>query len=493
TPGTQTGAAHERFWRSIAEADARPESTVASKDSTVAPLVNRRAFMKIMGASLALATAGCSHPPLHKIIPYRDGPAQQTYGHPVFYATGLPHDGYGIGVLVETNMGRPTKIEGNPRHPASGGATDVFRQAQVLELWDPDRSQSVRNGRNVAAWTDFLQALDGRMRAMNGRGGHGLRVLTGMVTSPSLHAQLIALLQRYPQARWHQWQPVNRDNVHAGSALAHGTRADTLCRFDQARVVLAVDGDFLDQHPHFVRYALDFASTREARTFSHAWSRLYALECTPSLTGANADHRLPLRASDMEAALQQIAHALGMTAPPARAVIPEGWVAAAVADLREAAGASIITAGARQPPRVHALVHAMNEHLGSVGRTVTTIASAATQSVDHAASLRELVQAINEGAVDVLLLSGVNPVYDAPADLDFAAALSHVAFKVHHGLYLDETGTRCDWHVPAAHALESWGDLRSFDGTITLQQPCIAPLYGGKSTLELIAAAAGDV
>jgi len=268
--------AHARFWRSIDEANARPEKS-SEPVLPVATLVNRREFMKIMGASVALATSGCSRPPLQEIVPFRDGPAQQTYGHPVFYATALPHQGYGIGVLVETNMGRPTKIEGNPQHPASGGATDVFRQAQVLELWDPDRSQNVRNGKNIATWTEFLQALDTRLRGSGARAGGRLRVLTGTITSPSLHAQLGALLKRYPDARWHQWQPVNRDNVHAGGTLAYGAPLEMLCRFAMARVVLAIDSDFLDEHPHFVRYALDFAAARQARTLSHSRSRLYAL------------------------------------------------------------------------------------------------------------------------------------------------------------------------------------------------------------------------
>ena len=295
-------------------------------------------------------------------------------------------------------------------------------------------------------------------------------------------------------ARWHQWQPIHRDNVHAGARLAYGEPLDVLYRFDQARVVLAVDGDFLDEHPAFVRHALDFSTTRHAHADLSARSRLYAIECTPTLSGANADHRQAVRASDMMAAVQQVAHALGIDPAPARTpVVPEAWIAAVVADLRDNAGASVVTAGYRQPPQLHALVLELNRHLGNLGSTMDLIAPAAMRPTDHTASLRELADAMRAGEVDTLLISGANPVYTAPADFGFADALAHAAFKVHHGLYLDETAIRCDWHVPASHALESWGDLRSFDGTVSLQQPCIAPLYDGKGPHELIGALTGDL
>jgi molybdopterin-containing oxidoreductase family iron-sulfur binding subunit len=486
---TPSAEAHARFWRSIREAEAdgdMPPPTLAS--------ITRRDFMKVMGASLALAGAGCGRNPDEKILPYVRGPAQETYGKPVFYASVLPHDGYGIGVLVETNMGRPTKIEGNPSHPASLGATDVFRQASVLELWDPDRSRSVREGKRIATWEDFLGVLHERLRALAARGGDGLRLLTGTVASPSLHARIEAMLARFPNAHWHQWQPVNRDNVHAGGQLAFGEPLETQYRFDRARTVLALDGDFLDDHPGFVRHALDFAATRHALAAADARSRLYALECSPSLTGANADHRHPLRASDIEVAARQIAGALGVPGVLAvGSVLPDALARAIVADLRAHAGASIVVAGARQPAVVHAIAHAINAHLGNAGRTLSYTAPIADEPVDHTRSLRDLVSAMSAGEVNTLLVCGANPSYSAPADIPFEAALTKVPLSVHHGLYVDETALGCRWHVPAAHALESWGDLRSFDGTVALQQPCIAPLYSGKTAHELVAALSGDL
>ena len=480
-------AAHERFWRSIAEANG--DDTAASAPDTLSR--GRRDFMKLMGASLALAGAGCTRPPPERIVPYRDGPAQQTYGKPVFYATVLPHQGYGLGSLVETQMGRPTKIEGNPMHPSSLGATDVFRQAAVLELWDPDRSQTFRKRDGIGTWNDFVGVLHSRLQAMPR--GTGLRLLTGTVASLSQHAQIGELLARYPDARWHQWQPVHRDAVHAGGSLAYGEPLEPLLHLDRARAVVALDGDFLDDHPAFVRNALDFSATRNAIAASDARSRLYALECSPTLTGAAADHRWPMRASDIASAARELASALGIAAPAGRNVLPTPGLQAMVADLQQHRGASLVVAGARQPPEVHALVHAMNEALGNVGHTVTMVPPATGSPVDHAASLSELAEAMRGGDVALLIVSGVNPLYSAPADLGFADAWQKVAFKVHHGLYVDETALRCDWHIPAAHALERWGDLRSFDGTVALQQPCIAPLYDGKSLPELIAALSGDL
>ncbi len=489
-----THLAHERFWRSIAETQTREEHDAQVPGPTIGALYNRRDFMKVMGASLALAGAGgCSRAPLEKIVPYRDGPAQQTYGKPVYYASSLARDGYGLGVLVATHMGRPTKIEGNPLHPASRGATDVFAQAAVLELWDPDRSQTVRHGKTISTWSGFLDALETATRPLAAPGGAGLRILTETITSPTLHAQLAALRRRYPQARWHQWQPINRDNAYAGARLAYGAPFDALYRFDRARTVLALDADFLDGVPGSVRYALDFSATRNARVGAEARSRLYAIECTPTLTGAAADHRLPMRGSDIAAAAHAIAHALGVVATSQASLLPDAWLRSLVADLEHARGASIVIAGERQPAVVHALAHAINERLGNVGSTVAWIPPVVAEPVDQMASIRELVQAMRAGDTSALVVVGANPVYDAPADLGFAQALEHVAFKAHHGLYVDETAALCDWHVPAAHALESWGDLRAFDGTVSLQQPCIAPLNGGRSTSEFLAAVAGNI
>jgi molybdopterin-containing oxidoreductase family iron-sulfur binding subunit len=488
-PSSHAAHAHRRFWRSLAEARGNPDAPTAPASS-----IDRRRFLQAMAASLALAeSAGCSRPPLEKIVPYREGPPEQTYGRPVLYASTLTRDAYGVGVLVACNMGRPTKIEGNPVHPASVGGTDVFAQASVLELWDPDRSQAVRERGAIAAWGAFTGTLQSRLRPLAAKDGEGLRVLTEATTSPTLAAQLRALLTHYPRARWHQWQPLNRDNTYAGATLAYGAPYEVAYRFDRARVVLALDADFLNEMPGCVRYARDFAKTRGAAASRESRSRLYALECTPTLTGANAEHRLPLRAAQIGAAAHAIAHALGVVADrPPSSVLAGSWLATLHGDLVRNRGASIVVAGERQPPAVHALAHAMNERLGNIGATVVVLPPVVAEPVDHARSIAELATDMHEGRVDALVVVGANPVYTAPVDLEFASALRSVPFKVHHGLYYDETARRCDWHIPAAHPLESWGDARAYDGTASLQQPGIAPLYGSRSVHELLAALAGE-
>jgi molybdopterin-containing oxidoreductase family iron-sulfur binding subunit len=478
--------ARRSFWQRVGAAKPELEGTASHVQ------LERRRFVRTLGAAIAVAsTSGCSRPPLEKIVPYRDGPPQWTYGVPVFYASTLTRNGYGAGVLVECNMGRPTKIEGNPAHPASLGATDVFAQAAVLDVWDPDRSQSVRQRGAIASFGGFLDALHAQLRDASARRGAGLRILTAGYTSPTLRAQVDRVLARYPDARWHQWQPLNRDNVYAGARSAYGTPYEPVYRFDRARTIVALDADFLEAMPGSVRYAMDFSATRSAFRLAASRSRLYAIESVPSLTGANADHRVPMRASDVGPAAASLSQALAGNEAPAR--LPPSLLQAMVADLRRDRGASIVVAGDRQPAAVHALAHAMNDSLGNTGATVSYLPPLVADPGNQASSLADLVADMQRGAVDTLLIVDANPAYAAPADLGFAEALSNVAFKAHAGPYVDETAARCDWHVPLAHELESWGDARAYDGTVSLQQPCIAPLYGARSALEIMALLAGDV
>jgi molybdopterin-containing oxidoreductase family iron-sulfur binding subunit len=482
-------AAHERFWRSVEEISG--EAAASGPSPVAAVHLERRRFVQTLGAALALAGAsGCSRPPLEKIVPYRDGPPQATYGTPAFYASTLTRDGYGAGVLVECNMGRPTKIEGNPAHPASLGATDVFAQAAVLDLWDPDRSQSVRRRGEIASFGALLGETQARLRDVASRNGAGLRIVTGSVTSPTLRAQLDRVLARYREARWHQWQPLNRDNVYAGARAAYGAPYEVVYRFDRTRTIVAFDADFLDTMPGCVRYASDFAATRSALATQSSRSRLYVVESTPTLAGANADHRLPLRAGDIGRAMASLSLALDGKAM--QGPLPTALLQAMVADLQRNRGASVVVAGERQPPAIHALAHAINDKLGNVGTTVALLPALIADAGNQVQSLAGLVDDMREGRVETLVIVDVNPVYAAPADLGFADALQRVAFKLHLGPYVDETAARCDWHVSLAHALESWGDARAFDGTASLQQPCIAPLYGGRSSIELVATLAGD-
>ncbi len=494
-----------QYWRSLeelAETDGFRELLAREfphHASAWLDALDRRDFLKLMGASLALAgLAGCGSPaPTNeKIVPYVQAPEALVPGKPLFFATAMPLAGYGAGVLVESHEGRPTKIEGNPLHPASLGATDIFAQASILGLYDPDRSQVVSRAGRISTWSTFFTELSTSLESQHDRQGAGVRVLTETVTSPTLASQLGQLLGRFPRAKWHQYEPAGRDAVRAGARLAFGKYVDTQYRLDRAAVILALDADFLASGPGCLRYAHDFMTRRRVQGAEASMNRLYAVESTPSCTGTMADHRLPLRPSEMEAFARAVAQGLGLELdgadgpplPPAHAK----WVAALVRDLLQHRGSSLVVAGEYQPPIVHALAHAMNDFLGNVDRTVIYTDPVEANPLDHMESLRTLVRDMEAGVVDVLVILGGNPVFTASADLHFAERLAKVALRVHLSLYEDETSALCHWHVPAAHYLESWGDVRAYDGTATVLQPLIAPLYNGKSAHEALAGILGQ-
>jgi molybdopterin-containing oxidoreductase family iron-sulfur binding subunit len=457
--------------------------------------VSRRGFLKLMGASLALAgLSACTGQPDERIVPYVKAPEEIVPGKPLFFATAMPLGGYATGLLAESHMGRPTKVEGNPKHPASLGATDAFAQASILTLYDPDRSQAVLNAGHISSWNAFAAALGTELEKQKARRGAGLRVLTETVTSPTLAAQLRALLARFPAAKWHQYEPAARDNARLGARLAFGEFVETRYRLERADVILALDADFLCSGPGCVRYAHDFAERRKIHGRDARMNRLYVVESTPTNTGTMADHRLALRAGEIEGFARAVAQGLGILGGTAAAASgPHAkWIAAVARDLQKHRGASLVVAGDGQPPVVHALIHAINHALGNVGATVTHTDPVEANPVDQRESLQALARDMEAGRVDVLIVLGGNPAFTAPADLQFAERLSRAKFRVHLGLYDDETARLCDWHIPEAHYLEAWSDARAYDGTATVIQPLIAPLYGGKSAHELLAEILGQ-
>ena len=458
--------------------------------------VSRRDVLKLMGASAALAgLTACTRLPAEKIVPYVQAPEEFIPGKPLFYATSMPFGGVATGLLVESHLGRPTKVEGNPEHPASLGAADIFAQASVLTLYDPDRSQVVvRNGR-IGNWSDFLNAMESLGQTLAAAQGEGFRVLTETVTSPTLAAQFRELFKRYPKAKWHQYEPAGRDNVRAGAQLAFGEYIETQYRFDRADVILSLDSDFLCAGPGSVRYAHDFADKRRVTGPESRMNRLYVVESTPTNTGAQADHRLPLRAGEIEALARALAGKLGVqTGTASGASNPDAypWMDALARDLQNHRGASLVLAGDQHPPAVHALAHAINHALDNVGKTVIYTEPIEANPTDQLQSLRELVADMRNSRVETLVILSANPVYTAPADLQFKENLRKVNQRIHLGLYEDETAEQCHWHVPEAHFLEAWGDARAYDGTVSTIQPLIAPLYDGKSTYELLAVLLGQ-
>jgi molybdopterin-containing oxidoreductase family iron-sulfur binding subunit len=454
---------------------------------------DRRTFLKLMGASLALAgVAGCSYQPPETIVPYVRQPDEIVPGKPLFYATAMPFPGGATPLLVRSNMGRPTKVEGNDLHPASQGAADLFAQASVLGLYDPDRSETIKNRGEVRTYTAFLGEISTLLVAQRAKQGAGLRFLTETVTSPALASQLRSILRALPAARWYQWEPAGGNNGSLGVKQMLGDFATPLYNFAAADRILSLDSNFLECGPGALRYARDFASRRrpsdgDAREIS----RLYAVETTPTNTGFFADNRLAVKPSEFEAIVRAIADGVGAGGGAGAALSgPAADFAREVAaDLKAHAGASVVIAGDEQSPQIHALAHAMNAALGAVGKTVSYVEPLEEQPVDQLNDLRALVGEIDSGAVEILVIVGGNPVYTTPVDLKLdEARMKKVATAVHLSLYEDETSELCQWHIPETHYLETWGDTRAFDGTVTIMQPLITPLYNGKSAYELLAA-----
>jgi len=493
----------QKYWRSLDELAETEEfedflrhEFPQGADQWLSP-IGRRNFLKLMGASLALGgLAACSPQPAKQIVPYIKAPEEVVPGQPLFFATGFQVGGVAAGVLAESNMGRPTKIEGNPDHPGSLGGTGVLAQASVLDLYDPDRSQTVINAGVVSAWDSFFNKFTVEIAAQSGSGGSGLRILTGAITSPLLAAQLQAVQAKFPTAKIVQYEPVTRDNEFEGGKLAFGQAANAVYRFEQAKVVVSLEADFTAPgSPGEVRYARDFAAARRVRAGQAGMNRLYMAESTPSMTGTLADHRLPLQSGQITALALALAAATGVDVPtpPELPGNAGAWLAAAAADLKANAGAGLVVAGYSQPPLVHALAHAINAQLGNAGQTVLYTEPLEYNPANQTTALRQLAADMNSGGVGVLVILDTNPVYHAPADLNFAAAMAKVPLRVHLGRYLDETSVLCQWHIPAKHYLEMWGDARAYDGSVTLLQPLVEPLYpASKSAAEIIAVILGQ-
>ncbi len=455
--------------------------------------VSRRGFLQLMGASLALAgMTGCTKLPLEPIVPYVKQPEDVIPGRPMFYATAATLSGYASPILVESHLGRPTKIEGNAKHPASLGGTDIYTQASILGMYDPDRSQTIMHLGDVNSWSEFVKQIKGPLAVQKGLGGAGIRILTQTISSPTLADQLRAFLKMYPQAKWHVYEPVNRDNALEGARLAFGQPVETRYDFTKADVIVSLEADFLYAgFPGNTRYIRDFASRRNP---DGNMSRFYAIENTPTSTGAKADHRLPVRAGEIERWASVLAGLLKENGGPGREGSEKGRFHTALAtDLQSHKGSSVIVVGDHLPPSVHAMAHGMNSVLGNVGKTIVYADPVDANPVNQMESLRDLVADMRAGKVDLLVIMGGNPVFDAPADLGFADALknSNISLRVHHGLYPNETAEYCHWHVNQANYLEAWSDGRAYDGTVSIVQPLIAPLYSGKSAHEFISALSG--
>jgi MoCo/4Fe-4S cofactor protein with predicted Tat translocation signal len=459
--------------------------------------VDRRDFLKLMAASLAFAgLAGCKGNVQTNIVPYVKQPDGMVLGKPLYFATAMPLGADAYGVLVESHEGRPTNIAGNPDHPSSLGATDPLVQASILNLYDPDRAQTVTYAGEIRTWSAFLDSAQAIAAAAKTVNGAGFRILTGTITSPIIAEQLQALLKLYPQAKWHQWEPAGSDGAREGGKLAFGRYVNTLYRPHRAEVILSLDSDFLASGPGHLRYMKQFYQRRklteqedvQVERLSGEMNRLYVVEPTPSVTGSSADHRLPLRTSEIETFARALAAKLGLGGGATLAPAAQKWLDGVTKDLQDHRGSCLVIAGEQQSAEVHALTHAINGALANIGNALYYTEPVEANPVNHLESLRELCADIDAGKVDTLVIVGGNPVYDAPHDFDFVSKLRKVHNSIQLSPYFDETSEHCRWHIAESHYLETWGDARAFDGTVSVIQPLIAPLYTTHSAHDVLAA-----
>jgi molybdopterin-containing oxidoreductase family iron-sulfur binding subunit len=520
TADTAETQAPPRYWLSLESYEDAPgyreraaREFADGVDELPTTSLSRRGFMQLLGASAALAGAsGCDilRRPEKKIVPYAKRPEEILPGIPNHYATAFPRGGYATGVVVKSSEGRPIKVEGNPDHSASGGATSVHAQASILGLYDPDRARTYRR-KDGETWKDetaetFSAWAKTHFASANMAQGEGLRVLAAASGSPSMQRVRTALLQRFPKAQWVAWEAVNRDEAFAGAVTAFGRALDVSLRLASADRVLALDSDFSSTEDDAVRNLRAFASRRHVNADAKTTNRLYVVEPHHTPTSTLADHRLRLQAGQVGPFLAAVAGALiadglevpGLGAPgrkrladAAKRTYAKDWHRAVAKDLLAHRGRSAIVVGQRQPAWVHALAHGLNAALGNLGKTVVTVPPVDELATAQTGGLAALVADMRAKKVKTLVVLSQNPVYDAPVDLGFTEALASVGTVVRLGLFEDETSERADWHVPEAHWLASWGDGRGLDGAVALQQPLIAPLYGGVSALEMVARLAG--
>jgi molybdopterin-containing oxidoreductase family iron-sulfur binding subunit len=486
------------YWRSLDELAQTPEFRAFVENefpNHAAEMLSpsRRQFLKIMGASFALGgLMGCRRWPEEKVAPFAYRPPGRVPGTHEQYATATEIGGAAVGLLVTSFDGRPIKIEGNPLHPASLGAASAQAQASVLELYDPDRNRfplqrlepATKPAYSVRTWDEFLALAGAHFADLRKNGGAGLAVLSEANSGPSMADMRRRWQQAFPQAKWYEYEPISWDNQREGARLAFGRPLRMQLDLSKADVIVSLGADLLGTHPNALRYARQWAERRKVDAGADArMNRMYVAESTYTITGSVADHRLPIRSADITGLLSEIRLGLGgeLKVNPL-----------AAQDLIAAKGRGILVAGPDQPPEVHAVVAADNARLGNSGTTVTFTADPDPDRPSHVDAIKALVEQMRGGQVKTLLILGGNPVYNAPADLGFADALSKVGTAIHLSLYDNETSIRCHWSVPQAHYLEAWSDARGWDGTVSVVQPLIEPLYNGKTSVELLATLSGE-
>ena len=478
----------KKFWRSIdeladtAEFQAAVEREFPSAAQEWVDPVSRRGFLKVMGASLALAgLAGCTKQPEETIYPYVKQPEDLVLGKPMYFATAHPFTTGGVPLLVKSDEFRPIKVDGNPEHAYNAGASDPYTQGTLLDLYDPDRSQHVTYRGENREWAEFAQAF--RLKVAASKDGTGIYFLSSTITSPTLARQWKGVQKAWPKAKLVQYDP-----ALAGTAVSKGLNVQYA--LGDADVIVSLDADFLSgaSYPGFHQLVREYAKRRKD---PNNLNRLYAVESTPTTTGLKAEHRLGFRSSEIPAFAAELAKAVGVAGvnSPAYAWTDaqQKFLAAVAKDLKANAGKSAVLPGLYQDESVAQLALAINSALGNVGKTVT-VAPQPMNPIpsDQISDLKGLVADLNAGKVDWLVILNANPIYTVPADLNFADAFNKANIVAHLGSHVDETGQISHWHIPAAHYLESWSDVRAYDGTVSIVQPMIDPLYGGRTAHHVL-------
>jgi MoCo/4Fe-4S cofactor protein with predicted Tat translocation signal len=480
------GKAGKRYWKSLDELADTPafqelmqeEFPRQASAGEWVDAVSRRGFLKVMGASFALAgLAGCTKQPDEPIFPYVKQPEDLVLGKPMYFATAHPFPTGAVPVLVKSDAFRPIKLEGNPEHPVTKGKSDAFTQASLLDLYDPDRSQHPRFRGEQADFDKFQQDFATAVAAT--KTGSGVVFLSETITSPTLAAQWKQVQTKYPQAKLVQYEPVNQDAGRAASKAAFGDYYDTQYKLEDADVILALDADFLGGigFPGFLPMSAAWAA-RHRFDKDKPMNRLYVVETNPTVTGFKAEHRLALKPSEIDAFASALAGGGATLANPDA----QKFLTAVQDDIKKSGGRFAVVVGPGSSQAAHAAALTVNGGSKAVAYTETVVPIPG----EHAADLKALVGDMNAGKVQWLVMLGVNPLYNAPADLEFEAAFNKVPYSVHLGSHLDETGFYSTWHVNKTHYLESWTDARASDGTISVVQPMIAPLYGGKSAHDVL-------
>jgi MoCo/4Fe-4S cofactor protein with predicted Tat translocation signal len=522
-PSIEHHVTGQQYWRSLAELAEDPASRAGADqefpgaDPNDPSSPSRRNFLKIMGASVALAGLtldGCRRWPQEKLAPYSSAPRGRIPGVPEQYASAWELGGVASGLLVTSFDGRPIKVEGNPSHPYSqtdrdptsgqfrSGSADAFAQASVLELYDhPDRSRTVfrrREGQQEeSSWETFLSTAREKLEELKGS-GEGIAILSEATASPTLLDMRARFIKDFPKAQWFEYEPISHDNLVAGTKLATGTACRPVLHLDKASAVVLIDADLIGMHPAHTRYASDWADRRRQAINDPknvAMSRVYIAESTFSLTGTIADVRIGAKPDRMFAILATIAAKLGIAGAPSVTLEPEltAFATIAAADLQKAGSAGLVACGQILSPEAHALAFAINSHLGANGTTITYVTDPVLDRQTHEWDIRDLSGKMFAGEVEILLILGGNPVFDAPADKEFGKNVKkQVPLSIHLSNYNNETSQACTWHLPRAHYLESWGDARAWDGSATIIQPLIEPMFGGKTPAELLAMLLGD-